>query len=50
MIDQCERVLEHDPSNVKCNHRMSQAAFALSEGKSVSQLKLAFKYAKIASQ
>ena len=48
VIDQCERVLEYDSNNVKANFRMSQAAFALSEGKSASQLKVAMKYAQIA--
>ena len=45
VIDQCERVLEHDPKNTKAVFRMSQAAFALSQGVSVSQLKVALKYA-----
>lgn len=50
VIDQCERILEYDSNNVKANFRMSQAAFALSEGKSVSQLKVAMKYAEIAKK
>ena len=44
-IDQCERVLEHDPKNTKAAFRMSQAAFELSQGKSISQLKIALKFA-----
>ena len=36
VIDQCERILEADPKNIKANFRMSQAAFALSEGKSAT--------------
>ena len=48
VIDQCERVLEYDSQNVKASYRMSQAAFAISKGKSVSQLKVAMKYAQIA--
>ena len=45
VIDQCERVLEYDSTNVKASFRMSKAAFALSAGKSISQLKVAMKYA-----
>ena len=48
VIDQCERVLEYDSANVKASFRMSQAIYALSAGKSVSQLKAAMKYATIA--
>ena len=48
VIDQCERVLEYDAANVKASFRMSQAAFELSAGKNVSQLKVAMKYAQIA--
>ena len=45
VIDQCERILEYDSNNVKAAFRMSKAAFALSEGKSLSQLKISLKYA-----
>ena len=50
VIDQCERVLEYDANNVKASFRMSQAVFALSAGKSTSQLKVALKYAQIATK
>ena len=50
VVDQCERVLEYDANNVKASFRMSQAAFALSAGKSVSQIKIAMKYADIAKK
>lgn len=36
VVDQCEKVLEFDPNNLKGNYRMAQAVFALSEGKSAS--------------
>ena len=36
VVDQCEKVLEYDPKNVKASYRMAQAVFALSEGKSAS--------------
>ena len=45
VVDQCEKVLEYDPKNLKANYRMAQAVFALSEGKSPSQIKSAYKYA-----
>ena len=48
VIDQCERVLDYDANNIKASFRMSQAAFALSHGKSLSQLKVALKHAQIA--
>ena len=32
VMDQCERVLEYDPKNVKASFRMSQATFALCDG------------------
>ena len=48
VIEQCERILDFDPSNIKASFRMSKAAFALSEGKSSSRLQVALKYAKIA--
>ena len=50
VIDQCERVLEHDPNNVKANFRMSQAAYKISAGKNASKLKAALKYAEIANK
>ena len=48
VIDQCERVLEHEPNNVKANFRMSQAAYEISAGKNASKLKAALKYAELA--
>ena len=36
VVDQCEKVIEFDPKNLKANFRMSQAVYALSEGKSSS--------------
>ena len=48
VIDQCERVLEYDPRNVKASFRMSQAAFALVDNKSLSQLAVALKHATVA--
>ena len=48
VVEQCERILDYDPANIKASFRMSKAVFALSEGKSSSQLKVALKYAIVA--
>ena len=50
VLDQCERVLEHDPKNTKASFRMSQAAFSLSEGTNAAHLKVALKYATLAKE
>ena len=46
VIENCEKVLENDPNNVKASYRMAQAVFAVSEGTNESQLKSALKYAE----
>ena len=48
VVEQCERILHLDENNAKANFRMSQAAFALSHGRSLWQLKTALKYARLA--
>ena len=46
VIDNCEKVLDNDPNNVKASYRMAQAVFAVSEGTNESQLRSALKYAE----
>ena len=49
VVDQCERILDFDPNNVKASFRMSKAVFAMSsDNSSLSQVKTALKYATIA--
>ena len=50
VVEQCEKILESDSKNAKASYRMAQAVFALSDGKSVSQLESALKYAKQAHE
>ena len=49
-MEQCEKILEHEPKNAKANYRMAQAMFAMSEGTHASQLESALKYAKDARE
>jgi hypothetical protein len=48
VVDQCEKVLDYEPNNVKCAFRMAQAIMQI--GESESHLKSALKWITIAHE
>mmetsp|Transcript_73246 Transcript_73246/g.101621 ORF Transcript_73246/g.101621 Transcript_73246/m.101621 type:complete len:91 (+) Transcript_73246:509-781(+) len=44
-VDQCEKVLEYDPKNVKATFRMAQSIYELASGDDLTTIKSALTYA-----